>query len=896
MYKFLFLFALLLFFQSVKAQEAQSTEIDQKYSRISFAKLVENLTREHHINIIYRDEWVKELHTPEIDQPLLLGTLLDRMLSGSDLHFIDFQGNIVIMPGRKTVASSNNQGSNIIIIGNPLDRGKYKKALLTGTVFDGKSKTPIPGAQVYCQQLNLITTTNSKGEYQLELPVGNHRLKFSFMGLSDEFRDIELYSDGPLEVELYEKSIDLEQINVMAERPEDNFRSTSMGMIRMNMKTISKLSVLMGEPDVIKSMVMLPGVQSTGENASGFNVRGGNIDQNLILIDEVPVYNTAHLFGLFSMLDGGLVKDVTLYKSGIPSRFGGRIASVMDIELNKGKADEMRVNGGIGLVNSRLSIEGPLGKKTTYFAGARTTYSDWIMKLLRNYELQQSSASFADFNAKIDIAPNARNKISLFAYGSNDDFNYFESAAYRYGNMLGSMRWSHLFNNHNSGNLRLNLSRYQASIVDFSQKNVEYQLNTAIQQEQLGYHFSSQSLPRHHLNMGFNSILYHIEPGNAIPYNELSVARPIDLLNEQALELAVYAEDEFDLSPELALIAGLRYSAFLLQGPDVVNLYPDNTPRNEETIGGSFIYGNNDLVKSYHGAEPRIALRYEMENSSSVKLGLNRTRQYIRQISNSASITPADYWKASDPYLKPLIADQLALGYFRNFDNNQYETSLEIYYKDIRNEVDYKNGARIILNENLEQVLINGIGQAYGAELMIKKNKGKMTGWLAYTYSRSFKKIDGAFAEEKINNGRWYKSNYDKPHDLTLVMNYKLSRRFTFSSNFTYSTGRPVTLPEEKYQLSTYEMVAYSERNKYRLPDYHRLDVAITYEGSLLKKQAWRSSWTLSVYNLYGRNNAFSVYYDKQKPSYQNDYRSYSMYKFAIIGVPVPSFTYNFWF
>lgn len=871
-------------------------EIDKRYSNIPFTTLVDRLLQEHQIKVFFRDEWVKELITPEILEPVLLDRFLDQLLSGSDLHYVNFQGNIVIMPGRKTVAVAQNQGSTVVIIGNPLDRGKYKKALVTGSVYDGKSKTPIPGAQIYCQQLNLVTTTNSKGEYQLELPVGNHRLKFSFMGLSDEFRDIELYSDGSLEVELYEKSIDLEQINVMAERPEDNYRSTSMGMIKMNMKTISKLSVLMGEPDVIKSMVMLPGVQSTGENASGFNVRGGNTDQNLILIDEVPVYNTAHLFGLFSMLDGGLVKDVTLYKSGIPSRFGGRIASVMDIELNKGKADEMRVNGGIGLVNSRLSIEGPLGKRATYFAGARTTYSDWIMKLLRNYELRQSSASFADFNLKLDVAPNARNKISLFGYGSNDDFNYFESAAYRYGNLLGSMRWSHLYNNHNSGNLRLNLSRYQASILDFSEKNVEYKLHTSIQQEQLGYHFSSQSLPRHHLNMGFSAILYHIEPGKAVPYNALSVARPIDLQNEKATELSLYAEDEFDLSPELAVIAGLRYSAFMLLGPDAINQYPENAPRNEKTLEGTTTVGNNELVKSHQGLEPRVALRYEMENSSSLKMGYNRTRQYIRQISNSASITPADYWKASDPYLKPLIANQLALGYFRNFNNNTYETSLEVYYKNIENEVDYKNGARLILNENLEQVLIHGIGQAYGAELMIKKNKGKMTGWLAYTYSRSFKKIDGAFAEEKINRGNWYKSNYDKPHDLTLVMNYKLSRRFTFSSNFTYSTGRPVTLPEEKYQLSTYEMVAYSDRNKYRLPDYHRLDVAITYEGSLLKKQAWRSSWTFSVYNLYGRNNAFSVYYDKQKPSYQNDYRTYSMYKFAIIGVPVPSFTYNFWF
>jgi outer membrane receptor for ferrienterochelin and colicin len=884
-------------FINVFAQDVTTIEINKEYGNLSFTDLAEKLESQHGITIFYKTEWVDSISTPELEETVLLDDFLNKVLISYDLHFINFQQNIVLLPGREIVAESEIVESNVVIIGNPLNRGKYKKGIVSGIVLDGKTKTPIPGAQILCEKLSIATSSDYNGVFKIDLPVGEHQLKFSFIGLNDEFREVILYNDGSMDVELYEKTINLNQINVTAERPEDNYRSTSMGMVKLNMKSIKKLSVLMGEPDVIKSMVMLPGVQSTGENASGFNVRGGNIDQNLILIQETPVYNTSHLFGLFSMLDPGLVKDVTLYKSGMPSRYGGRIASVMNIDLNKGQKEKLKVNGGIGIVNSRLSVEGPISEKLTFMLGGRTTYSDWMLNMMKNYELQQSSANFYDFNAKLDYELNAKNRISLFGYGSNDYFNYSGNAEYGYGNLLGSAKWSHIFNNNNSGNLSVNFSKYNSDIVDFSSQSVEYSLNTSIEQEQIAYHFSSESIARHKINLGFNAIRYLIEPGSSIPYNDQSIAPKIDLQDENALEFAVYAEDEFDLTPELAVIAGLRFSNFMLLGPNKINRYLDNAPRNAETLTGIEAYtGQYELLNYFNGIEPRIAFRYEFDNSSSLKFGYNRTRQYIRQISNSASITPADYWKSSDTYLEPLIGDQLAIGYFQNFKSNMYETSFEVYYKDIQNTVDYKNGSQIVLNENLDQVLIAGIGKAYGAELLIKKNKGDLTGWLAYTYSRSFKRMNSEFAEEKINDGRWYNSNYDKPHDLTIVMNYKISRRFSFSSNFTYSTGRPATYPEKKYTYSTYEVVSYSDRNKYRLPDYHRLDLAITYEGSLLKKQKWRSNWTFSIYNVYGRNNAFSVFYEKQKPSFQNEYRTYSLFKFSVIGVPVPSFTYNFWF
>lgn len=896
MRKIVLLFLFYLFVSELYAQDLPAIEIDQSYSNIAFDKMAKLLTDQHQIYVFYKTEWVKDVKTPTIERPVLLKNFLNQFLPSAGLHALEFQGNIIIIPGATPSNETELARSSVFVIGNPLDNGKYKKTILSGKVLEGKSKAPIPGAQIYCEELSKAVSSNADGNYQLELPQGKHQIRFSFIGLDDELRDIIIYDNGSIDVELYEETISLNQIDVTAERPEDNYRSTSMGISKLDIQSIKKLSVLMGEADVIKSMIMLPGVQSTGENASGFNVRGGNIDQNLILIQEAPVFNTSHLFGIFSMLDANLVKNVTLYKSGMPSRYGGRLSSVMNIELKKGQQDKMKVNGGIGLINSRLSVEGPIGKKLTFLTGFRSTYSDWMLKMIKNYDLQNSSASFYDFNAKLDYSINPKNRLSVFSYGSNDDFYYHGNAQYGYGSLIGSAQWNHIFNQDNSGNLTINTSYYSADIVDFSEANTEYNLNTTIRQNQLSYYFSSGMIARHKINAGLSAMQYLIEPGKSSPYNEQSAAIPLDIDNEQALEFGLYAEDEFDLLPQLALITGIRYSNFMLTGPDTVNLYIDNSPLNTRTLKGTQDYDTGEISSFYQGLEPRISLRYELQNSSSVKASYNRTRQYIRQISNTASITPADYWKASDQYIKPLIADQIALGYFRNFKNNKFETSLEIYYKRIQNVVDYKNGAQLILNPDLEQVLISGQGRAYGLELLIKKSTGTLTGWLAYTYSRSFRKIDGQFDEGKINNGNWYRSNYDKPHDFTLALNYQISRRFSLSTNFTYSTGRPVTLPEQKYPYGNSEIIIYSDRNKYRLPDYHRLDLSFTYEGSLRKEQKWRSSWTFSIYNLYAHKNTFSIFYEKQKPSPVNHYNSYALFQFSIIGVPVPSFTYNFWF
>lgn len=896
MQKLSVIFFFILLFVNTFGQSHQQIIVDKSYSRLSFSQLKEQLLNDYQVKLISKEEWTASLFLPEITQPVALLNILKEVLSLHQLDLIVFQQNIVVLPAGRAFTETLASDNTYLVIGNRLNKGRYTHAILSGQVTEGSSGLPIPGAQLTVKEYSLATTTNRNGYYELLLPTGPHHLSYSFMGLNEEQRNIALFNDGSLDVELYEKTIALDEISVGIDQPSANYRDPSMGMARLSAKTIKKLSVLMGEPDVIKSMLMLPGVQTVGENAAGFNVRGGTSDQNLILVHDATLFNTSHLFGLFSMLDANLVKNVSLYKSSVPSRYGGRLSSVMQIVLDEGNSIKTKTEGGIGLVNSRLSFQGPFGKKATFMVGGRSTYSDWILRQLPEYELQQSAASFYDLHAKLDYTIEGNSRLSAFVYKSNDYFDYYRNARYEYGNLLASARWKRIYTKNQAGLLSWSYSLYNSQVLDVSTDMGTYSLNTDISQQQIAYHHSISTFPRHLINAGINVVHYYSEPGKSEPYGEFSLARQLDMSDESSFELAVYLEDEYDLSPMLSIVAGLRYSHFLLMGPDEIRRYTEGLPRNNSTLTGTQTVGTGAIASSYHGIDPRLSLRYEMESSSSVKAGFTRTRQYIRQLSNSAGIAPADYWKAADSYLKPLLASQYSLGYFRNFYNDRFETSIEFYYKSIDQVNDFKNGAVVLLNPHIEQALISGKGQAYGAELMLKKAIGKMSGWITYTYSRSMLQMKSEFTEEQINRGEWYPSNYDKPHDLSLVFNFQLSKRFSLASNFTYSTGRPATFPEEKYQLGNIEVISYSDRNRYRLPDYHRIDFSLTYEGSLKRKQFWRSSWTLSVYNAYGRKNPFSVFYERQNPSPKNNYQQYALYQFSVIGVPIPSFTYNFWF
>jgi hypothetical protein len=655
----------------------------------------------------------------------------------------------------------------------------------------------------------------------------------------------------------------------------------------------------MGGRDIIKSITLMPGVQTIGEFGTGFNVRGGSADQNLILIEDVPIFNLSHLFGLISVVNSDGVSNVTLLKAGISAKYGERASSVMDIQLGPTNPDKTTVKGGIGIINSSLYVETPLvDKKINLLIGARSSYSNWLLHSIPDIDLMNSSAHFYDADALLSFNVNDRNKIDLFGYISNDRFGFAKTTDYKYTNLLWSLRWKHTFSNQFFFNLTAGISdyRFQVSESDTSKLWEAYRINSGVLYKNTKWNFSWLPNGNHSIDFGINAALYNIQPGKLKGLSDSTIIKPVQILSEKALESAIYLTDNITISPKFALDVGVRYSFYTYLGPNKIYIYQPDLPRSRGSVIDSLTYGNNKPICRYSGLEPRISLRFTLSNTSSVKLSYNRIHQYVNLVSNTAVMAPTDVWKLSSPNLKPLTCDHFAAGYFKNFKNNTYETSIEVYYKSLTNAIEYKNGADLLLNPYLEADLTNVRGYNYGVELYVKKNTGRLTGWASYTFSRSLQKTNGVFTEDKINDNQIFPSNFDRPNNLILNANYHISKRWRFNGTFTYSTGRPVTLPELKFDYQGYQLLYYSDRNKYRLPDYHRLDVSITLDESLKIRKKWKGSWTFSVINLYGRKNAYSVFYKKAAHMVLYDWRQYDTYMLYIIGRPLPMLTYNFTF
>lgn len=758
-------------------------------------------------------------------------------------------------------------------------------AILAGYIRDIKSGEAVTGASIYVAGTKTGVATDQFGYFSISLPKGRHTLLIRGIGVKDARRQVILYADGKLNIEMQEQVNSLKEVKISADKVA-NVRGVELGASRLDIKSIKQVPTAFGEADVLKVVLTLPGVTSVGEATTGFNVRGGAADENLILLDGNTVYNPAHFFGFFAAFNPDIVKDIELYKSSIPERFGGRLSSVLDITNREGNKKVFTGSAGIGLLTSRLNIEGPIVKdKTSFIFGGRTTYSDWLLSALPE-AYKHSQASFYDFNLDISHQIDDKNNLYLSSYISNDKFKLNSDTAYSYSNRNISLKWKHNYNNKLYSVISAGDDNYKYNIASSANPITAFNLGFKINQANFKTDFTYYLSNKHTLDFGLSSILYSTNPGNFEPNSSTSLVSPETIAPEHALESAIYLGDKYDVSDKLSISAGIRYNLYNYLGAQTVDQYAPNLPKTPENVIDSTTYAKGKIIKTYMAPDIRVSARYLVGDNTSIKAGYNTLHQYLHLLSNSTSISPTDVYKLSDPNIKPESGDQVSLGIFQNAKANTIEMSVEVYYKRIMDYPDYRSGAVLILNQHIEQDVINTRGKAYGAEFLLKKNTGKVNGWVSYTYSRTFLKQDDPTAGELINNGDYYPANYDKPHSFNFTGNYRFSHRYSVSLDVAYSTGRPITLPIAKYEYGGSERVFYSDRNEYRIPDYFRSDFSINIDGNHKVHQRTHNSWTIGVYNLTGRQNAYSTFFTEQSGVI-------SGYKLSIFASPIPFINYN---
>jgi hypothetical protein len=770
-------------------------------------------------------------------------------------------------------------------IGNKTNTIGTGNATLSGYVRDSKSGEAVVGASIYVTNTKTGVASDQFGYFTISLPKGRQILSIRGLGMRDTRRQIVLYTDGKLIIEMKEQVTSLKEVKISAEKVA-NVRNTQLGVNRLDIKSIKQVPTVFGEADVLRVVLTLPGVQSVGEATTGFNVRGGSADQNLILMNDATIYNPSHFFGFFSSFNPDIVKDIELYKSSIPERFGGRLSSVLDVTNREGNKKKFTGSAGIGLITSRLNVEGPIIKDRTSFSfGGRTTYSDWLLKLLPE-AYKHSQASFYDVNLDISHQINEKNNIYVSTYLSRDKFKLNSDTAYGYSNRNANIKWKHNFNDKLFSVIGAGVDRYQYDIASYDNPVNAYKLKFDINQTNFKADFTYYVNRKNTVNFGLSSIYYKLHPGDYQPNNVKSLVQPDVIPAQQALESALYLGDKYDITDDLSISAGVRYSLYNFLGPQLVYNYAPNLPKTSSNLLDSTNYTSGKFIKTYSGPEIRVSGRYQLGDNTSIKGGYNTLRQYIHLLSNTTAIAPTDVWQLSDPNIKPQYGDQVSLGLYHNMKSNTIETSVEIYYKRLRDYLDYRSGANLVLNHHIENDVLATQGKAYGIEFLLKKTTGKANGWISYTYSRTFLKQTNPNEGELINGGAYYPANFDKPHDFNFIGNYRFSHRFSVSLNLTYSTGRPITLPVAKYEYGGSERVYYSDRNQYRIPDYFRSDFSMNIEGNHKVHQLTHNSFTIGVYNLTGRQNAYSTYFTEQGGVING-------YKLSIFAVPIPFINYN---
>lgn len=768
-----------------------------------------------------------------------------------------------------------------------------EKFTISGTISDKKNNETLIGVNVIVKGTKSSAITNEYGFYSLTLPKGDYEISISYISYETIDEKISLNQNIKKNYSLIESGELLQEV-IIKEKVGTNTRKPEMSVNKMSIATIKQMPVVLGEVDIIKSILFLPGVTNAGEGQSGFNVRGGGADQNLVLLDEATIYNSSHLFGFFSVFNPDAIKDLKLYKGGVPARFGGRASSVLDIYQKDGNSTGFHMNGGIGLISSRLLAEGPIVKnKGSFIVAGRGSYAHLFLKLSNN----ENSAYFYDLNTKLNYKLNKNNNLYLSGYFGRDVFSLNQSFTNTYGNSTLNLRWNHLFSDQLFSNLSLIYSDYYYGLnLDF----VGFNWDSGIKNYNIKYDFKYYLSDKIKMNFGANGIYYDFNPGTIEPSRSDSGINFRQLEKKFAFEPAFYVGAEQKLTDNINIEYGLRYSLFYRLGNSTQNIYANNQAvtfdndlkiYEKATPIGTESYGKNEVIADFNNLEPRFSVAYELDQNKSVKASYNRMVQYLQLVTNTASPTPLDVWTPSDNFIKPQIADQIAVGYFANFKEDAYSLEVESFFKKVKNRMDYIDGADLIANEAIEQVILNGEMRSYGLEVMFKKNTGKFNGWISYTLSRSEQRTPGRTANETgINNGNWYRSAYDKTHNLAITSSYKLNKKWNFGANFVLQTGQPVTYPNGQYTYQGITVPSYGLRNENNLPLYHHLDISATLTPKRSDNKRWKGEWVFSVYNLYARKNAASISFRQNQDSGQNE-----AIKLSIFGI-VPAVSYNFKF
>lgn len=927
MRKLLLIIFILIFNQLLIAQDAKD-KFSFEFKNTEITTVIETIEHSSSYKFYFDSEWTQS------NKNLISGTykdvsiedLLNKIFSNTTLNYFILKNKIILTnnssihdklaPNYFAISNANNldkqlntttqkpvfhqqydsitnysskKNTSITFIGKESELTDKKNCTLSGYIKNVITNKPESNIFLKIRNKNISAITDSEGHYTLQVPSGINIIEIKSMNHKKIVQTIMVYNDGTLDLEVQENNNVLEEVIVKNKRPKTT-ETVISGLVSIDIVAMKNIPMILGERDILKVATTFPGIKTTGEGSAGFNVRGGKEDQNLILLDNAVLYNPQHFLGFFSAINPYTARKADIYKGSIPADSGGRLSSVFDISTKNGSPESFSGEGAIGPITSNLTLGMPIQKnKSSIILGVRATYSDWILKSLHDESLKNSAAGFYDGILKYNNTINKNNSVEGTLYYSNDRFKLSSDSSYTYSNRLASLKWDHSFNKRNKAALFFTNSEYKFNI-DYNTEGVNsfdfgYKINESQLMLKLNYMYSD----KHKFTYGVSSKLYNVSPGYQHPKKAESTLVPINIDEEKGLESALFLSDNYKLSDKLLIDLGLRYSFYAAFGPANERVYESGLPLSDETVIATKQYANNKVIKKYGGFEPRIAVRYFFMEDFSIKASFDKTRQYIHLLSNNVTQSPTDTWTLSNSSVKPQSGEQYSLGLYKNLKDDEIEVSLEAYYKQSHNILDYKVGAQLVLNENVETELLQGEGKAYGIELLLKKQIGRLNGWIGYTYSRTFIKLDSQFNSEKVNNGSYFPANFDKPHDLSAVLNYKFTKRYSFSTNFIYQTGRPITYPIGTYNYGNAQYTLYSDRNQYRIPDYIRLDIGLNIEGNHKIKKLAHSFWNISIYNVLGRNNPYSIYFTTNEGAVKG-------YKTSIFSIPIPSITYNFKF